>query len=211
MNRFAPAYTIHNQAGFTLLEVLITLVLLAFSLSAVVALQMKLHLTEVESYQRSQAIFLVHDLTNRIQASGNSTNADNYITGTGAGDDIGIDDTALDADGDGDCVDDHPTAGPDRDLCEWSNLLKGTSEIFDKGGPDEASAGGITGARGCVERIQAENTPLCIPAIYRVTVAWQGLHETVTPGLACGSSDSYGGASLRRTVSALATIGLPGC
>lgn len=70
----------------------------------------------------------------------------------------------------------------------------------------------MIGARGCVEQIQAANpaTGTCTPGIYRVSVVWQGINDTVTPSLNCGSGN-YGRETLRRVVSTSLTIGLPQC
>lgn len=45
-----------QQAGVTLIEVLVTIIILAFGLLGLAGLQAKVQLTEVESYQRAQAI-----------------------------------------------------------------------------------------------------------------------------------------------------------
>jgi type IV pilus assembly protein PilV len=70
----------------------------------------------------------------------------------------------------------------------------------------------VIGARGCVEELQAKDeTPgLCKPGIYRVTVAWQGLHPTKAPALACGK-DLYGDDTNRRAISVRVAIGVPRC
>jgi type IV pilus assembly protein PilV len=60
----------------------------------------------------------------------------------------------------------------------------------------------MIGARGCLVQVNAGDQ------IYRVTVAWQGLSETVAPAEdnTCGE-DEYGSEKLRRTVSAIVRIG----
>ena len=85
--------------------------------------------------------------------------------------------------------------------------LKGASEI--KGG---GNAGAMIGARGCVEQLQAENpTPtVCTPGIYRVSVVWQGLNQTVEPALGCAAGSGYGN-GYRRLISTQLVIGLPSC
>lgn len=183
-----------GQRGFTLLEVLITMVILAFGLLGLVNLQGKLHLTESEAYQRAQAVVLLQDMSNRIRS--NYSQAASYVTasplGTG---------TTL-------CA--SPSGPIAVERCDWSNLLQGASET--KSG---VNVGAMVGARGCVEQIQASNpTPgICTPGIYRVTVTWQGLHETVAPTLTCGQN-LYGGAAkekFRRAISTVITVGLPTC
>jgi type IV pilus assembly protein PilV len=101
-------------------------------------------------------------------------------------------------------------AGPTRDLCEWSNSLKGQSET--KSG---TPVGGTFGAVGCITQVQAINPALgvCNAGIYQVSVAWQGMNPTQAPaaGLACGLG-SYGAKeAYRRVIAATVTVGTTSC
>jgi len=178
-----------HQTGVTLIEVLVTIVILAFGLLGLAGLQAKVQLAEVESYQRAQAIALLSDMSERISA--NRGQAASYIVAS-------IGDQACAA-ADGSVV--------GNDKSQWCNALRGASEKM--GGKD---IGAMTGARGCVVQIQAidPTAGVCTPGIYQVTVAWQGLHKTAAPAVACGK-DSYGADSYRRAISTRVTVGLPGC
>jgi type IV pilus assembly protein PilV len=187
-----------HQRGTTLLEVLVTMLVLAFGMLGLAGLQAKMHLAEMESYQRAQAIVLLSDMVERINA--NRANAAAYVTGTAAP--LGTGDTQAAS-----CT--TAAIGVARDQCEWSNALKGAAETT--GG---TSIGAMIGARGCVEQLQAPNLApgICWPGVYRVTVVWQGLNATATPSLACASGSSYGGTTaLRRAIGANVTIGLTTC
>lgn len=70
----------HRQVGVSLIEVLVTLVILAVGLLGVMALQARLQQSEMETYQRSQALLLLDDLAARMTA--NRTAAASYVTGT---------------------------------------------------------------------------------------------------------------------------------
>ena len=190
------------QSGFTLLEVLITLIVLAIGLLGLASLQSKIQLGQVESYQRAQAVLLLEDMVNRINTAslttvGNPTAAP-YVTGTTSA--LGVGDA-------------QPTScaglavGLARDQCEWSNALKGASEIKGTG-----NVGAMVSARGCVEQLQAENPAptVCTPGIYRVSVVWQGLNQTVEPALLCAAGSGYGN-GYRRVISTQLVIGLPSC
>ena len=187
-----------NTRGFTLLEVLITLIVLAIGLLGLANLQSKVHTAELESYQRAQAVLLLQDMVDRLSVSLRTDTA-NYVTGTasplGTGDSQPTSCTALAA------------TGAARDQCEWSNNLKGAAEST--GG---TSVGAMIGARGCIELLQVRNeTPgVCTPGIYRVSVVWQGMVDTVAPNLRCGAGQ-YGREPLRRLISSNVTIGTPGC
>jgi type IV pilus assembly protein PilV len=187
-----------RQRGTTLLEVLVTMLVLAFGMLGLAGLQAKMHLAEMESYQRAQAVVLLSDMVERINA--NRANAAAYVTGTasplGTSDTQGASCTAA-------------AFGVARDQCEWSNALKGAAEKT--GG---TSIGAMLGARGCVEQLQAPDLSagVCRPGVYRVTVVWQGLNATATPSLACASAVSYGSTTaLRRAIGANVTIGLTTC
>src|SRR5881275_438814 len=139
------------QSGATMIEVLITIVILAFGLLGLVGMQAKVQLAQVESYQRAQAVVLLTDMVDRINA--NRGTADTYVSASVFG--TGLVDTNP-------C----PTAvGPARDQCEWSVALKGAAEK-----QSTTKLGAMSGARGCIERVQAPNTGagVCTPGIYLV-------------------------------------------
>ncbi len=195
-----------SARGFTLLEVLVTVVILAFGLLGLASLQTRVHVVEMESYQRAQAVLLLEDMSNRIRS--NRANAASYVTGNDAP--LGEGETAA-------CAVSPPTP-VSTDQCQWSTALKGAAERQDLNSDGDfddpgESQGAMVGARGCIEQLQAPaGSPTCRPGIYRVTVVWQGMNPTVAPSLLCGQSlNAYGGDTLRRAISARVTIGQPGC
>jgi type IV pilus assembly protein PilV len=190
-----------------MLEVLVTIVILAFGMLGLAGMQSKIFTAEMESYQRAQAVVLMNDIVERINANRNV--AANYIptTALGTGDATYGTTTAQP----GDCpAKTTPVlpVGVLRDLCEWSNALKGAAETSGAG-----KVGGMIGAVGCIAQVQARDatTGVCKPGIYLVSVAWQGLNATTSPSATCGqnlfgSDDRY-----RRAFSARVSIGLPFC
>lgn len=179
--------TLQRQRGATLIEVLVTLLVLAFGLFGLVGLQARLQASEMESYQRSQALILLNDMANRIAI--NRRVAASYATSAPLG--------GTDA-----C----PTGTGTRqqiDAREWCNALQGAAEFS---GNDKL--GTVIGGRGCVEDMGNNE--------YLVTVAWQGLGPISAPpaGVACGK-DLYDGGTgskcindlCRRTVTTLVRIG----
>lgn len=181
-----------NRGGFTLLEVLITLIVLAIGMLGLANLQTKVHTAELESYQRAHAVLLLQDMVDRINT--NRANAAAYVTGPSAPVGTGSSVTACSG-----------APGTTRDKCEWSNSLLGSSET--SGG---SNVGAMLGARGCVELVSAAVVGTCTPATYRVSVVWQGINDTVAPTLTC-AQNLYGRETLRRLVSTNVTIGLPAC
>lgn len=179
------------QGGFSLIEVLITLLILAIGLLGLAGLQSKMLGTEFEAYQRSQALTLARDMANRIRLNPVAARADAYSNNLifGVGDSLNEN-----------CS---PSAIVDSDLCAWSRALKGLSVVD----TDDVALGSLIGARGCIEKISGSSTT---QAVMRVTVAWQGLTPSAAPSVNCGKG-SYGtDDKLRRTVSILVTIGYLG-
>jgi type IV pilus assembly protein PilV len=170
------------QRGGLMIEVLITIGIAAFGLLGIAALQAKMQLAEMESYQRSQATLLVRHMVDRLNA--NRKSAMEYVTPQPVGTDNGV----LDCTGE---------SGAALDLCEWSNLLAGAVESH-----AGQQRGAMIGARGCV----INNEPT-MPRRFTVAVVWQGLTPTVAPSSTDCAAGAYGDARARRAIVASITVG----
>jgi type IV pilus assembly protein PilV len=177
---YRPNVSRIRQSGMTMLEVLITIVIVAFGLLGVAGLQARMHVAETEAYQRAQATVLLRYMTDRINA--NRKNGMSYVTASALG---------------GALQDCSGLSGGALDLCEWNNLLAGASET--KGGQN---TGGMIAARGCVF-----NTVATMPRQFTVAVVWQGLSPTVAPGATTCGSGTYADDKTRRAMVAPITIG----
>ena len=153
-----------------MIEVLVTLVIIAFGLLGIGGLQAKLQSTEMESYQRTQALLLLDDLRGRIEA--NRLQVANYRVTPRWTRPWGRAWLAR-----------RPTSRP-RALCRtcasgvWH--LQGAAE---KAGSN--NVGAMIGGRGCVENLGVG------PAgdeTVRISVAWQGLTPIVAPAEACAAN-----------------------
>lgn len=173
-----------EQRGVSMLEALISIVVLAFGILGLAGLQAKMQTVEVESYARSQALVLLDDMAARLSA--HRTAAPTYVTpspvGTGDTQPADCSATAL---------------GMERDLCEWSNALKGTTELSGSN-----AVGAMIGGRGCIEQL-----PGVDPPSYRIVVAWQGLSPTLAPGMGCAQSLYGANDAFRRTVAKVVSVG----
>jgi len=178
-----------HAAGLTLIEVLVSVVILSFGLLGLANLQSKMHVAEVEAFQRAQAILALSDISERISA--NRTQAASYVS------------TGLIGTGDSQPASCAAVAmGAARDLCEWSNALKGAAE-----GTTNAFGG-----RGCITQVQAPvAVSPCKPGVYQVTVTWQGMVKSATPALSCAASSYGNDDGYRRAISAQVTVGVPAC
>lgn len=151
-----------------MIEVLVTMVIIAFGLLGLAGLQMRMQASEMESYQRSQALLLLNDMANRIAS--NRAMAPSYVTASavGAGNDCAVDFSGASL--------------TDVDKREWCNALQGAGETS-----GATKAGAMIGGRGCVE-VNGDD--------YMVTVAWQGLTPIAKPpaSVSCGAG-AYNGTS----------------
>jgi type IV pilus assembly protein PilV len=185
-----------REAGFSMLEILVSILIMVVGMLGFIGLQARAQVAEVEAYQRGQALILVQDMVDRLNTNRKTagcytvTSQSPSITlGTGYG-------------GTPTCTASVGTtatrAVASNDLVEWNNALLGTTETLG-GNP----VGTILGARGCVSYDAATLQ-------YRVAVAWQGLVPTVAPTVAnaaatCGLNQ-YGNDAQRREVSATLMI-----
>lgn len=164
-----PAVPKSAQYGSTMIEVLVTLVIIAFGLLGLAGLQTRMQVSEVEAYQRSQALLLLNDMASRL--NNNRLNAAGYVTASPLG--AGM--TCPTA----------TTATVDRDLRDWCSQLQGAAETEVVGG-NTARLGAMIGARGCVQTLAGVTNG------YLITVAWQGLIPISAPASTCGQN-SYNG------------------
>ena len=169
--------------GFTIIEVLITLLVFSVGLLGFAALQDRSQKAQLEVYQRVYALNLVDYMVDQIRANPAAQGCYGL-----AGVEVGTGYS-----GSYSCSS-YGTAETQAQVIEavntWSDLLKGSGEEI-----DGKSVGGLLNARGCIDYDNINQT-------YVVSVVWQGLVETVTPtSTSCGSS-SYGGSTskLRRAV-----------
>ena len=167
--------------GFTLVEVLVALVLLAFGVLSLARLLARAGETELEAVQRTQAMALAQDIVDRINS--NRANALQYVG------DYVPSGQLQDCAGDG-------VAIVDRDRCQWTNQLAGAL-VLDENRP----IGAPLGARGCIVATA--------PNVYVIAIAWQGINPTEAPDNDCGSGafDREANRRVYSTVVQIATLG----
>ena len=200
------------DAGFSLIEVLVSMLIVVVGLLGLAGMQARAQLAELESYQRAQALVLLYDMMDRINNS--RTTAPCYVittnTTTGAPY-FGATATATAA-----CSLSNPAdqAMAVASMNAWNGQLQGASETK---GAAATRVGAMIGARGCVsydtttEYINATSgANIGGTGEYTIAVSWQGMAGTFAPTRACGAG-LYGTASTadtnRRTVWATMRIG----
>lgn len=133
------------QLGFSIIEVLVTLVILTVGLLGLAGLQARAMSSEIESYARGQAILLVEDMSDRILADPVSAKTGVFGGDVTYGGAIAACDSGT----------------PQEDeLCNWGNAIKGNAV---KQGT--ATIGTLNNPVGCVTWDTASLT-------YQVSVAW---------------------------------------
>jgi type IV pilus assembly protein PilV len=177
-----------GQHGSVLIEVLVATLIVAFGLLGLGGLQMRLQLSDMESYERAQALTLLDDMASRIAANRAQTAA--YVTG------------AASPLGTGTTCPTTATTIQQTDTAQWCAALQGAAEKL-----GNSKSGAAVGARGCVESIGVNR--------YLITVAWQGLTPVSAPpaavGCGAGLYDTAGtsctGDSCRRVATTVVSIG----
>lgn len=169
--------------GFSMVEVLVTIIILTIGLLGLAGLQARIQVAEIESYQRAQAILVLQDMVARINA--NRKNAATYVTATP----LGEGNTEQSCAG---------KTGADLDLCEWGNMLLGAGEK----NSGSQSVGAMIGARGCIS-----NPVTTMPRQMNVAVVWQGLTPTAAPTSTTCGAGLYGNEATRRAFVATIVVG----
>jgi type IV pilus assembly protein PilV len=167
-----------EQRGVTLVEVLVTLIILAIGLLGLVALHARVQVLQAESYQRAQALILLKDMAGRI--ANNRNNVATYVAEF-AGQDMATEGVGAHLDAD-DCPGpDAATPRAEADVADWCTALRGAAESL-----DGTNVGAMVGGRGCIQDLEGGR--------FLVTVAWQGLAPIQAPPetVTCGAGE-YGG------------------
>jgi type IV pilus assembly protein PilV len=159
-----------TQGGALMIEVLITIVIVIIGSMGLMQMQGRLQKSEMESYQRTQAMILLSDIASRM--SSNRPAAASYITPP---------DTYLGAGSN--CAGIGTTTVQLSDAREWCFALQGAAET-----QAGSNVGAMLGGRGCVEAVDTDQ--------YMVTVVWQGMTPISAPpapaagviGVKCGAN-----------------------
>ena len=134
-----------SQHGVSLVEVLVAMVILSVGLLGLVVLHGRLHVLQMESYQRSQALILLQDMSSRIVL--NRNNAAAYVTVAPLG------------------VGTPARRRTRRARSGHQRMVQGAAGCGRNDRREQVGA--MVGGRGCVENIGGGE--------YLVTVAWQGM------------------------------------
>jgi type IV pilus assembly protein PilV len=163
-------FPISQQRGGLMIEVLVTIAIIVIGLWGLMDVQGRLQKSEMESYQRTQALMLLNDMSSRIAV--NRLEAAAYVTSSLTPDYLGVGMTCS--------VAPSPTLTPAQisqaDISEWCQGLQGAAEAA-----GTVNVGAMVAGRGCIEELN--------PSEYLITVVWQGLAPVAPPpvSITCGA------------------------
>ena len=179
-----------TQRGFSLLEIIITMAILAVGLLGLAGMQARALNAEADSFSRAQAMMLANEMADRMNANlaevkTSTTPATGYNQqssggvkvefGTAYNNDCitALNNTAtlqLEC-----CAAKSSVAA--RDLCEWDLSLKGIGEAV-----GSSKVGGMNAGRACVVNTGASNE-------FQIEVVWQGRDiGTASSANTCGAT-----------------------
>lgn len=164
--------------GFTLIEVLVTIVIMLLGILGVIGMQARSALMEFESYQRGEALSLIREMQGRLTDS--RTNLDGYlnagVSSTNGSIYVGSGTGAKDFSTASACVAGAGVALAEAQfaMCQWAQALQGAASL-----EGTSKVGAMIGARGCLIRVEPpENNALA--DIY-ITIVWQGKSPGAEP------------------------------
>ncbi|WP_140632784.1 type IV pilus modification protein PilV [Methylibium rhizosphaerae] len=180
--------------GFSLIEVLVTILILVIGLLGMFGMQSRASVVEMEAYQRAQALALLKDMESRIRT--NRAQFDAAFTAAYA--DMGKP-LVFGTNSAVDCTD---AVGAKREVCQWSDVLLGAAETLSAA--PATQVGAMIGARGCVMALPAPTNSAV--SEFFVVVVWQGLNPSEgpddgTPAAVCAQDVDFG-RGLRRYATA---------
>jgi type IV pilus assembly protein PilV len=186
----------NSSRGFTMIEVLVTLVILMVGLLGIAGLMAQGQRASFEAYQRQQALALANDMAERIKANRPGVDSTAVATtydasiGSGAAATLGSGTrfAQLVAGSITNCATTNCTTAQvvAYDAALWDGLLQGAAGETDS--TTGAAIGPILRPRGCVQQLPGATAcpapggaPTSRQVTYRVSVAWQGNFPTQPP------------------------------
>ena len=178
-----------RQCGFSLVELLVTIVVFSIGLLAVAGLQTVSKSANFQSLQRTTAAHIAYGLLEEMRTNGNGI--DVYLASADLGENVIAAEPAPNCSTMGSTC--NAAQKAIHDLWFWESFVDGEMEVGAQG-----AAGGLVQPTICIDGPAG-----AVAGIYTVTIAWRGGVALVDSGLiTCGNgSGKYGaGNAFRRVV-----------
>jgi type IV pilus assembly protein PilV len=194
LRRSFPGAAPRRQRGFTMIEVLVSMGIVAIGLLGLAALEVTAQQAQAESYARTQALAMLQGMVERINANRYSASCFAFTTDTTNGVPyLGTVDAGSPSNNfTPGCTSGSNTASAKDAMQRWDSELKGSAELDSSSN----SIGGVVGARGCITQAADPGTGI---TTYTIMVAWQGPTDSFTPTKNCANG-LYGAETKRRLV-----------
>lgn len=182
------------SAGISLMEVLITMIIILIGLLGIVALQAKAQVAELESYQRAQALIILSDIVDRINVNRATAPCFEITTNTTAGTPY----LGIGAGGGYTCT---ASTSAYNDMAvdtldEIDSILQGSAESL-----AGSNVGAMVGARACISYdSSSELNSVAGTGLYKIVVTWQGMGDLIAPSELNCAVGLYGDETKRRAV-----------
>lgn len=170
---------LHRQsAGSTMIEVLVTMFLMAIGVLTTLGMQISTKEALYDSVQRTAAAQLAYDMSERLRV--NRDARDSYYSGLAAFG--GSTQAASVCSTASPCT---PAALAAFDLYDWELMLDGAAEVS-----AAADTGGLVSPQGCITGPAAGGT-----GQYTIAIAWRGIKKLSDPTINdCGAASGLYGA-----------------
>lgn len=189
-----------RQSGFSIVEVMVTILIVSFGIMGLAGLQAQMIVAEIESFDRAQAVVSLDDMVarmNGLRSVLNAGNSSSFVVApdapVGSGGSVAC---ARDAD-----ITDSVQREASFQICEWTNLLRGSSEKV-----GTTNVGGAPDMRGCIELLSAAGAT---PVQYRISVAWRGRTKGFTSAALTCATGVYGAEANGRRRIVSSTVSVP--
>lgn len=168
----APASHRGREAGFTLIEVLIAVLILTVGLLALGGVQVAGMKATLDGYMRSQAAIAAQDMADRMRANLGGVDANAYANVTGTLPAV----PPTCRQGTAACT---TTDVANRDIYDWLTSLSSATQINLPGG---------TGRVACIDKDTSDADTCTNGSPHTITVMWDGRRNGAT-GTACNPSN----------------------
>jgi type IV pilus assembly protein PilV len=184
----------HSQRGFTLIEVMVSVLVVSVSVLGTAGLQISAKRAGHEAAQRTSGASLAQDMLERMRANPQALSG--YVT-------TGIGGGTITSEPSPGCTNNTtdictPAQLAAHDMWDWEQALDGAAETRVVGG-STVTVGGLLNPTGCVSLSSGEVT---------ITIAWEGYQSLSNTGTdSCGSGlGKYGTDDAKRQVLTLSTF-----